>query len=217
MDLSRNFSADRAGVVAAARWLRGGGLLIYPTETFYALGCDPRCGDAVSRLRRLKAREALKALPLLAGAAEQIEAAAPGWRRWGRAVRWAEACWPGPLSLILEGGSGLAEGVRAADGSVAIRWTSDATAAALARAAGFALIATSANPAGRPPHTRARAAVEALGDVGSVALLDGGTTPGGAPSTLVDPRRDPPLLLRIGALDPARLGLAPPDGESHPG
>ncbi len=215
MEPCLDFSAGPAGVAAAA-WLRGGGLLIYPTETFYALGADPRHADAVAALRRLKGRSEIKALPLLAGSLDQVEQAAPGWRRWGAARRWGEEFWPGPLSLVLDGSVVLAEGVRAGDGSVALRWTSNRIAAELARELGFPLIATSANPAGEPACTLPGPALEALG-AGSVAVLDGGPAPGGAPSTLVDPRRDPPRLLRVGALDPVRLGLAPPDEGPHPG
>ncbi|MDQ7006155.1 MAG: L-threonylcarbamoyladenylate synthase [Acidobacteriota bacterium] len=216
MDRFLDFSADEIGVAAAAGWLRSGGLLIYPTETFYALGCDPRRADAVAALRRLKGRSEAKALPLLAGSLEQVGQAAPGWRRWPRARRWAESFWPGPLSLVLDGSVLLAAGVRAADGSVALRWTSNGIAAALALELGYPVVATSANAAGAPACDRPARALEALGS-GPLAVLDGGVSPGGAPSTLVDPRRDPPRLIRSGALDPSRLGLAAGDAHSFPG
>jgi tRNA threonylcarbamoyl adenosine modification protein (Sua5/YciO/YrdC/YwlC family) len=187
----------------AARVIDEGGLAVFPTETFYGLGCDPWQPSAVGRLLALKGRAPGQALPLIAGDARQVDRAAPGWRELPGAARLAEAFWPGPLSLVLDACSDLAPGVAADDGSVAVRVSSHPVASELARRLGRPLIATSANRSGRPPARRCREAMESLGLEASEAVigLDGGETPGGAPSTLVDPRGGAPRVLRRGAVE----------------
>ncbi len=210
--------ADRDGISLAAARLRAGGLVAYPTETWYALGCDPRLPRAVAALRRAKGRDADKALPLLAGCREQVEEAVPGIRGWSAAVRLADAFWPGPLSLVLPGRpEGFAPGVVAGDGTVAVRWSSHPVAAALARAAGTVLVSTSANRAGDPPAGSAPAVARALGPrVPGLLVLDGGRTPGGPPSTLVDPRVPGGRVLREGAVPVARIHRALAGGAGNP-
>jgi len=194
--------ADRDGIARAADRLREGGLVAYPTETWFALGCDPRLPVAVEALRAAKGREAGKALPLLAGSREQAEALVPALRELPAARAIADALWPGPLSLVLPVRPGvLAPGVAAPDGTVAIRWSPHPVAAALARAAGTPLVATSANRAGEPPAGSAAEAARALGSrVPGLLVLDAGPTPGGPPSTLVDPRVPGGRVLREGAI-----------------
>jgi L-threonylcarbamoyladenylate synthase len=190
----------------AAALLARGGLLVFPTETYYGLGCDPWQREAVARLLALKGRPEDQALPLVAGEVEQVERAAPGWTRVASAERLARGHWPGPLSLVLDAAGDLAPGVAAEDGSVAIRVSSHPVAAELARRLGRPVVATSANRSGSPPARACAAALEGLqAAAGELAGLDAGETPGGAPSTLVDPRRDPPLVLRSGAVDPSAV------------
>jgi L-threonylcarbamoyladenylate synthase len=193
---------------AAVAWLMRDGLLVYPTETFYGLAADPRSPAAVEEIFRCKGRASTMALPLVAGDTLQVELAAPGWRRCALARSLAERFWPGPLTLLLDAKGRLAPGVVAADGSVAIRVTSHPVAGALARLFGFPLTATSANRSGMPPLRDGRAALLAIAADPRVALLDAGPTPGGAPSTIVDPRHDPPSIVREGAIDASAIMAA---------
>jgi L-threonylcarbamoyladenylate synthase len=191
---------DDAGIARAAAHLREGGLVVFPTETFYGLAADPWQPAAVARLVALKGRAGGHALPLLAGEREQVARAAPGWEAAPRLACAAERFWPGPLAIVSPGAADLAPGVRAADGTVAIRWTSHAVAAALARAVDRPLVATSANRSGEPPQTDPLAAAAALGDGDDLLLLDGGPTAGGRPSTLVAERDGRLAVLRDGAV-----------------
>ncbi len=184
----------------ATEWLLDGGLLVIPTESFYALAADPRSPGAVDAVFRCKQREPDRPLPLIAGDRQQVELAAPGWRRLPAAERLAASFWPGPLSLVLPGARDLARGVRDPAGRVAIRWSPHPLASGLARLFGFPLTATSANLSGEPPARRPDDALGSLALSGRVALLDGGETPGGAPSTIVDPVARPPDVLRHGAI-----------------
>lgn len=171
-----------ARVEAAAAALRRGGVVAYPTETFYGLGALAARGPAVDRLVRVKGRPDGKPLPLLAAGLDQVEAVAllPPL-----ALRLAEALWPGPLTLVVPARPGLHPAITGGGGTVGVRVTSSPVAAALARQAGGALVATSANLAGQPPAASAGALDAAL--VARLDLvLDGGPAPGGLASTVVE-------------------------------
>jgi L-threonylcarbamoyladenylate synthase len=182
-------------IAAAAAALRRGGVIAYPTETLYGLGALAGDAAAVSRLVAAKGWPEDKPLPLLAADAGQVEAVAlldPLARRL------AAAFWPGPLTLVLPARPGLHPAI-AGTGAVGVRVTSHPVAAALARQAGGALVATSANLAGEPAAARAEDLAPAL--VARIDLvLDGGPTPGGPPSTVVALQGGRPVLLRAGAV-----------------
>jgi L-threonylcarbamoyladenylate synthase len=194
--------ADRIAEAAAA--LRRGGVIAYPTETFYGLGALASDGDAVARLVRAKGRADDKPLPLLGADLAQLTQVA----EFSPLARWlAAAFWPGPLTLVLPARPGLHAAITGGGGTVGVRITSNGVAAALAAAAGGALVATSANPAGGPPPTTAAGldpALRARIDL----VLDGGDTPGGAPSTVVAVEEGRLTLLRAGAVSIEALRVA---------
>lgn len=174
--------------------LRDGGVVAYPTDTFYGLAVDPRRPDAVGRLFAVKGRAAGQAVPLIAADEAQAEAAGE-FNDHSR--RLARVFWPGPLSIVVAARAVICADAAAADGTIAIRVPDSAIARQLARTFGFCITATSANPSGQPPTTSAASAADGL--TGIDLLLDGGVTPGGAPSTLVDVRAEP-RLVRPGAI-----------------
>ncbi|HET9555483.1 MAG TPA: L-threonylcarbamoyladenylate synthase [Anaeromyxobacteraceae bacterium] len=186
--------ADR--IRAAAAVLRRGGIVAYPTETFYGLGALAADGAAVERLTRAKERPDLKPLPLLAADLGQVEAVAdlPPLAR-----RLAAAFWPGPLTLVVPARPGLHPAITGGGATVGIRVTSGAVAARLALEAGGPLVATSANLSGEPPPASPAALAPAL--VARLDLvLDAGAAPGGLPSTVVAVEGDRLRLLRDGAV-----------------
>ena len=187
---------DPGLIVRACVLLRAGGVVAYPTDTFYGLAADPRNPHAVARLFAIKGRAAGQAIPLIAADEAQAAQAA---RMDARAMRLSQAFWPGPLSLVLPASSVICQDAKAADGSIAVRVPASDAARAIARAFGFCITATSANPSGEAAMTSAAAVTESLGGVLDL-VLDGGDTPGGAPSTLVDPRGETPRLVRAGAI-----------------
>jgi L-threonylcarbamoyladenylate synthase len=178
---------------AAVETLREGGLIGYPTETFYGIGADARSGAAVAKIFALKGRPPSEPIPLILPGAEWLSRVALGVPP--AAERLARAFWPGPLTLIVRAASWIPPVVTAGGGTVGVRVSSHPVAAALARDFGAPLTSTSANRSGTPPLRSAR---EVLAAFPGLLVVDGGETPGGLPSTLIDLTADPPRLLRSG-------------------
>lgn len=174
--------------------LRRGEVVAYPTETFYALGVDALDELALARLRELKGRGE-KAISVLIDGPAMLERLCADVPPRARALM--DRYWPGALTIALPARSEVPAPLLA-DGYVAVRHSPNPVAAALLAALGSPLTATSANRAGEPPAITAEAVDEAFG--GACRVLDGGPTPGGAPSTLVRVRGGTLEILRAGAV-----------------
>jgi L-threonylcarbamoyladenylate synthase len=185
----------RAAIARAVEALRAGHVVAFPTDTLYGLAVDPRSRPAVERLFALKGRDATAAVPLIAANLEQAARAANFGERERRA---AETFWPGPLSIVLPAKSAIVSEVLAGGRTVAIRVPAHPIARGLADAFGFCITATSANRSGHPPCEAADAVAETLPHVD--LILDGGPSPGGAPSTIISFDHEGPVLLRAGAV-----------------
>lgn len=195
-------AAPEPGLVAEAlRALEAGLLVIYPTETLYALGGVATAAVAV-RVRAAKGREEGKPLPLVAADAGQASRLCAVWGE--QAERLAAAFWPGPLTLVLRAGAEVPAEITAGTGSVAVRVPGLALPRELCRRAG-PLVSTSANRSGEPPHALCAPAVAAVGAHAALAL-DAGSLPGQA-STILDLTRQP-RLVRAGAVPVEALARA---------
>lgn len=173
-----------------------GAVIAYPTETYYGLGSRIADGAGIGRIVAIKGREASKGMIVLVSSMEEALALAViDARQQGLLGLF----WPGPLSALLEARPGM-HPLLAPGGRVALRISPHPLALALVREAG-PVTSTSANPSGLPPATGA-AEVVSFG-LALDAVLDGGKTPGGKPSTLVDLTVWPPKCLREGVV-PAR-------------
>jgi L-threonylcarbamoyladenylate synthase len=190
-------SPQRDAVEESAKWILNGGLVALPTDTLYGLAADPCSAQAVARIFAVKGRDAGKALPLIAADALQIT------QHLGRlpaaAQRLAERFWPGPLTLVVAAPSTLAHDVTGGTGTVGVRVPADAVARAVCAAVGRPITATSANRSGEPPTSDPNEVERTLAD-GIDLLIDGGPTPGGAPSTIIDVTGAEPRLIRAGAI-----------------
>lgn len=167
------------------------GVAAVPTETFYGLAADPHDARAVERVFALKGRPAVKALLVVGGSLEDLETLVdvpPPWRE-----RLAEA-WPAPLTAVLP----LRPPLPAGGGtSLAVRVPDHVLLRLLLSRVG-PLTATSANRTGEPPPSSPDT-VRTIFPSGLDLLLDGGDTPGGAPSTVLDCTGDEAAVLRAGA------------------
>jgi len=211
-------AADQAGIAAAAEILRAGGLVAFPTETVYGLGAAALDRVAVAGIFEAKGRPAND--PLIV---HVVDFSRSGEIAMTTAVarRLAEAFMPGPLTLVLRRLPIVPDVVTAGLDTVAIRVPAHPVARALLGAARLPIAAPSANLFGRPSPTRASHVLEDLG--GRIdAIVDGGATPVGLESTIVDVSEDVPRLLRPGGLSAetieAVLGMAllPPPIEPAP-
>ncbi len=193
---------DPAAIGDAAAVLREGGLVAFPTETVYGLGADALNPGAVARIYAAKGRPVDNPIIVHIAEAEALGSLVTGIPPAAETL--IGACWPGPLTLVLPAAPLVPEVTRGGLPSVAVRVPAHPVALALIRAAGCPLAAPSANRSGRPSPTTAQHVLADLG--GSVDLvLDGGPTPVGVESTVLDLTSDPPLLLRPGGASLERL------------
>lgn len=194
---TRILNPDAAGIAAAAALLRAGRLVAFPTETVYGLGGDALNPAAVAAIFAAKGRPADDPLIVhLADAADlpRVASAVPPAAR-----ELAAAFWPGPLTLVLARGPAVPLAVTAGGPTVAVRVPAHPVARALIAAAGTPIAAPSANRFG---HTSPTTAAHVLADLGGriAAVIDGGPTPIGVESTVLDLTRPAPTLLRPGGV-----------------
>ena len=194
--------------LALAR-LRAGGLVAVPTETVYGLAADADDADAVARVFQVKGRPAGHPLIVHVAGAEHLH-------EWARDVPpaagvLADACWPGPLTLLLRRTARVLDTVTGGRDTVGIRVPAHPMTLDLLERFGGGLAAPSANRFGRVSPTTAAHVAADLGDVLDPSrdlVLDGGASPVGVESTIVDCTVDPPQVLRPGGIpseDVARL------------
>jgi len=191
-------SIAREALDDAVATLKGGGLVAFPTESFYGLGVDALNAGAVARVFDVKGRPESKPLLVLVGSiamAEEIVAAIPpGVRDLMRRH------WPGPLTLVLAASGVVPHALTAGTGTVGVRMPGHPIPLALVRAAGVPVTAPSANPSGQPAATTADAVRGYFGARVDL-VLDGGATAGGAGSTIADCTSWPPRVLRRGPVE----------------
>ncbi|MFN8627821.1 MAG: L-threonylcarbamoyladenylate synthase [Candidatus Binatia bacterium] len=215
---SSSNGADRHdALTAAARVLARGGIVVYPTETLYALGADAGTAVGLQRLVDLKVRRPGKPIAVLIGDLDMltdivVEIPAP-------ARLLMRHFWPGPLTLVFRARPHVSPLLTGGDTGIGVRLSSDPLATALVRALGRPVTAPSANPAGlAPPASLEQARTYFGSQVDS--YLDGGTLPGEPASTVVDVR-DGFALIREGAVPANALWPALshrlPNPDSSPG
>ncbi|MCD6034973.1 MAG: threonylcarbamoyl-AMP synthase [Rickettsiales bacterium] len=182
--------------------LQRGGLVIFPTETVYALACDATSDDAVKAVFRAKGRAEQKPLSVMVptlDAAEEIAEFS------SKARSLAKAYWPGPLTLVvtLKKGHPLSSLVTGGGDSVGIRIPNHAIAQTLLKEFGKPLVATSVNLSGQPPAVSMEEvkAYEKQLFSQDIVVIQGDESPMGMASTVLDVRMTPFQLLRQGALE----------------
>lgn len=192
------FDPEPAVLEEAARALSGGGLVAFPTETFYGLGANALDSQAVGRVFQVKGRPESKPLLVLVDSVKMAESLTLDVSDLAR--RLIATYWPGPLTLVFKAAPELPAELTAGTGTVGIRMPRDPVALGLVRAARHPVTAPSANPSGAAPPTTA-AAVWQYFEGRIHLILDGGPTPGGRPSTVLDVSVSPPQLVRVGAVE----------------
>jgi len=191
----------------AAEIIRGGGLVAFPTETVYGLGANALDAAAVARIFAAKQRPSWD--PVIAHVAGPVAAgpqaaANPMVERLVTAIpenarKLMAAFWPGPLTLLLPRSAAVPDSVTAGRPLVGVRMPSHRVAFELIRRSGVPIAAPSANTFSRTSPTTADHVLEDL-DGRIDAILDGGPTPHGVESTVLDPCQSPMMVYRPGAI-----------------
>ncbi len=195
-------------IALAARAIKAGGLVAFPTETVYGLGANARDEDAVDKIFRAKGRPPTDPLIAHIDRIDQLHGLARAVPDLAHEL--ARRFWPGALTLVLPKSAALPANLTAGLDTVAVRMPNHAVATALIEAAGVAIAAPSANRFSRPSPTTAQHVLEDL-EADIDVLLDAGPTAIGLESTILDLTSDPPQLLRPGGLPLEALRQFIPD------
>jgi L-threonylcarbamoyladenylate synthase len=194
---------DPNAIPRALSVLQAGGLIAFPTDTVYGLAAATFSSASVERLFTAKTRETAKAIAVLVGDISQLDLITTGLT--AAAKRLAVRFWPGALTLVVPKHPILPV-IISPYPSVGVRMPAHTFAIALLRRVG-PLATTSANRSGAANASTPAEVLEQLG--GRIdLLLDGGTCPGGIPSTVVDCTQDPPVVLRVGAVSEENIRAA---------
>jgi L-threonylcarbamoyladenylate synthase len=187
--------ATRNNILTASRIVGKGGLVVYPTETVYGLGCDPFNIEAVKRVFKVKG-ERRKPPPILASSISHVKKIAY-MSQEGKKI--AKKFWPGPLTLVFPKKLVLPDIVTCNLDSVGVRIPKHDVALQLISLSNGLLIGTSANRTGEKPPRTVQEATQQLKEEVDV-FLDGGPTTLGKPSTVADLTSKKPRILREGPI-----------------
>src|SRR5258706_7058070 len=189
---------DAQVMLAAAEAVLRGGVIAFPTDTLYGLGCSLFDVSAVEMVARLKRRDPKLAVISLISDPRQIHGLATDISPVAEAL--VAQFWPGPLSLIFRAAAIVPNGVLGAGGTVALRCPKDTLCHTLLDFIGGPVVSSSANLSGQPPAETAEDVLRIFANQLDL-VIDGGPRRGGVPSTLVDVSTGRPGLVRRGVLE----------------
>jgi L-threonylcarbamoyladenylate synthase len=189
----------------AAALLNRGGLVVFPTSSFYGLGAKAYEAEAVGRIFKVKKRDLKKPLLILIASREEL---GPLIRSMPEeAGRLADAFWPGSLTLVFEAADVLSPNLTGHTGKIGIRLAGHPVALSLVESVGSPITGTSANVSGKQSCTEVGSLDPSVGEQVDM-ILDAGPLPGGKGSSVVDVTVSPPRILREGTISAAAIGNA---------
>ena len=179
--------------------LKSGGVIGFPTETFYGLGADARNEAAIGKIFDIKGRDFKNPILVVIGGPQQMKALTDEIPQDAKTLM--GRFWPGPLTIVLLASASISPRLTAGTGRIGVRFTSHPVARELSRALGGPITATSANLSGAPEcSSSAEVLAQLEGRID--AVVDGGRTPGGKGSTIVDVTGETVQILREGVIPP---------------
>ena len=179
----------------ASQVILSGGVVALPTESFYGLAVHALNEKAVEHLFSVKQRREDNPLLILIASGESLDTYVRGVSNQARTLM--DRFWPGGLTLVFFADPVLPASLTAGTGKIGVRLSGHPVPRELAKAVGAPITGTSANRSGQPSCSTAEEVMEAVGkDI--ELILDGGKTPGGRGSTVLDVTVDPPVVLRQG-------------------
>lgn len=192
----------RLGLKKAAEVINSGGMVAFPTESFYGLAVSVKDEKAIQRLFDVKKRRSDQPILMLVPSVERLNQIVVHIPKIARLLM--SRFWPGGLTLIFEAKPDLPQGLTAGTGKIGVRLSSHPIARALAEAVGMPITGTSANISGEAACSIAKEVHHSLGEKVDL-ILDGGKTAGGKGSTILDVTVDPPQILREGMVGREQL------------
>jgi L-threonylcarbamoyladenylate synthase len=181
----------------AAEILANGGIIAYPTETFYGLGADATNEKAIEKIFAVKGRNFKNPIALIIGQADDIYPLVQDVPQTAKKLM--AVFWPGALTIVFSATDIVSPLLTAGSGKIGLRLSSHPGARGLVQKLKRPLTATSANLSGSPECSQASEVAEQIGDKID-AIVDLGDTPGTDGSTIIDVTCDPPVILREGAI-----------------
>ena len=186
----------------AVEILAGGGIIAYPTETFYGLGADATNQKAIDKIFTIKGRDFKNPISLIIGKSNDIYSLVKNVP--DSAEKLMAAFWPGALTIVFSASDKVSPLLTAGSGKIGLRVSSHPIALKIAQILKRPITATSANLSGAPECTRASEVAKQIGDKID-AIVDLGSTPGTAGSTIIDVTCNPPLILREGTISRKKI------------
>ena len=183
---------DTEGIRVACETIKRGGIVVFPTDTVYGIGCDPYNKDAVTSIYRIKSRNTEKQFPILGASKADLSKIAIFDKRSSKI---AEKFWPGPITLILKLKDEKLKESMGLENKVAVRVPNNQCVLSLLKQCNL-LVGTSANISGSSPHTNPEECGNRL--TGYDLLLDGGTITNTIESTIVEIKENEIKVLRKG-------------------
>ena len=190
-------NSEEVILTKAAEIVAGGGIIAYPTETFYGLGADATNEKAIKKIYKIKGRNFINPISIIIGQTENlyplVQSVPPA------AQKLMQAFWPGALTIIFKASDVVLPVLTAGTGKIGVRVSGSNAAQAIAQKLGHPLTATSANLSGKPECSRASEVAQQIGNKID-AIVDFGPTTGDKVSTIIDVTCDPPEILREGTI-----------------
>jgi L-threonylcarbamoyladenylate synthase len=191
-----------AGIEKARAIILSGGVVAFPTESYYGLGVNATDVAAIRRLFSIKGRRPDQPILILISSPDILPQYVSHIPQV--ALKLIKMFWPGGLTLVFQAGRNIPSLLTAGSGKIGVRLSSHPVATTLVERTGVPLTGTSANISGRPPCTSAEDVRSSLGR-GVDLILDGGKTRGGMGSTILDVTLIPPRIIREGLISQAQL------------
>jgi L-threonylcarbamoyladenylate synthase len=190
-------NSEKKVLSRAAEILAGGGIIAYPTETFYGLGVDATNEKAIEKIFAVKGRDLKNPISLIIGKPDDIYPLVKNVPETAKILM--AAFWPGALTIVFQASDKISPLLTAGSGKIGLRISSHPIALKIVQKLKKPLTATSANLSGTPECSLASEVIKHIGDKID-AILDWGETQGGKASTIIDVTCDPPVILREGTI-----------------
>lgn len=190
-------NSEKKVLSRAAEILAGGGIIAYPTETFYGLGADATNEKAIEKIFAVKGRDLKNPISLIIGKPDDIYPIVKNVPETAKILM--AAFWPGALTIVFQASDKISPLLTAGSGKIGLRISSHPIALKIVQKLKKPLTATSANLSGTPECSLASEVIKQIGDKID-AILDWGETQGGKASTIIDVTCDPSVILREGTI-----------------